>query len=293
MAGEREKGFVVDGRLQLARIVGQDGSRFDDEVIDTEWDAACDLRTEFCAVPTINEQTRFFTDAGCTDRIWRLECTQPTHLFLYGVERVFDPYAGPVFHDSGHGSLVCGAWDESLDDPETVSYYRAGNAVEQGHMLASAGWTLRGSERLQLRDLAGVGGEVWPVANWLTADARYHDKVLDVDCAPFWRSDGVAYCLKAMPHLREGQSEYGFYSDPECKEPAALCVGCDRALVVADDGESHLVRLTPQNGAYFKQGLDTCVFDPENQNTAKLGETLPWDDEVRFTQTNQPPLATP
>jgi hypothetical protein len=291
--GKRDAGFTIDGRLRLAQIVTDHGSRFDDQVIDSEWDAACDLRTEFCAVPSINEQTPFFANEGCTDRIWRLECTRPTHLFLSGIERVLDPYAGPVFHDAGHGSLICAAWDEAVDDPETVSYYRAGQQVEQGHMRAGASWTLRGSERLRLRNLANAGGGVWPIANWLTSDARYHDTVLDVDCAPFWRKDGDAYCLGVgVPQLRESEGQFGFYSDPQCSAPAAFCSACDRAVVVGDDGESRLVRLTPQSGAYFKQGAE-CIFDPENQATTKLGDSIPWDEQPRFTQTDRPPSAAP
>ena len=293
--GELLDGPLLDNRTRLVRVQGEDGSLFDDHLVDEHWSTPCKLSQIYCIPSYLEYHSYSFTDQLCTMPVWRVPaCARET--FILGPNGIGgdayalgEPYTG-VVSNGGHG---CHPGVDPVDLSLGDRYFLRGAQLPKGEAVGFVNWEPAGTGRLQRRMLDGAPKPV-PVADYLAAGPRYHDSMTGDDCDPVWTPEGLVRCV-ATNVLRDPTRGAYLFVDAQCTTPAFFCYPevCDNpplVVVMEDDGRlgrraTKLATTVKLSGAYMGLPGEPCTFQPAT-TALKIGETLSWDTYPALDEKN-------
>lgn len=215
--GTSVEGPTVSDRLLLRQFETEDGTRFNDRLIDQQWSKPCTLYFDSVyANPAIcepqflygpfNERegsdcmgTELWRTTACSDPVFIRDTVdgEPTS-FLLGTQ-----WTGEVSANYGHGGC------QPLDSAQTSidgldRFFELGERVTVA--TATASFKLKGEGRLQLKGMQG-SQESFVSLDGLTllettmgspnlwSVPRYFDTVTNQDCDLVWAPDGSVRCV--------------------------------------------------------------------------------------------------
>jgi hypothetical protein len=225
--GTEVDGPRAGGRVRLRQIVTEDGTRFDDHLVDEHWGRSCTLESDdtkiACWPPTAFDSTLTYEGDTCEGtQVWGADaCAPPAFIGRLGPTyyALGPAWPGAVFEKS-KGCLH--VRDAAGPDARAVFFERG--APLGADALATLRWDTSGTGRFARRGLRGDDGGLVPLADELTTattKARFHDSVAGADCNPIWTPEGRVRCVPTT--VTVGPYTYGFFADAWCTTKVYLC----------------------------------------------------------------------
>jgi len=294
-------------------VVGSDGARFVDDLVEEHWSKPCHLVASGNDV--VCQANAVMTIAGmegaqCVGKpVWRAHACDDPAFLLTALSPTENSGFAPGPHWTGpvsKGGMGC----QSISAPPTIDgpdiFFEQGAPLTD-LIMAPQAWQATGTGRLRLRGLADASGHVVTLPTPLLlsglaalggqgAHARFFDTVANAPCNPVRAPDGQLRCVPSSVALAQGP--YGFADDKctvlafPCPSFTASCPGLiAMQAALAANGEVRAQTLTATR-VVTTVYLPSTTTNPCAPTTLQglglyaLAADLPWTQLPTFTERN-------